>query len=586
MCVWAHVILHTSNGGNLWQIQSLANFQPLEDILFINNQVGWAVGGLPSEQGLILKTNDGGATWSQQDCGLDSMIFYCVTFINSMIGWAAGDDGRIAYTSDGGVFWDEQSSGLNTAITDICFVNENYGWIVSDTNILFTTSGGTQWEIQYGWDNYLLTSICFVNEFDGFVVGNRGLILATEDGGQVWEEQSKRIDQLHTINSIYFVDHYNGWVISTNGYKNRIISTNDAGNTWDLLYEVSGFELKDIVFVDQLEGWVSGGAAQPFEGVILHSNDGGASWETQYSGTANRGLSICFTDNNNGWVVGSASTILHTSDGGDTWESQQVPGNYFYDIYFINSDTGWVVGQYGNILYGSIYKTTDGGNTWNHKTSGTDKTLYKVHFVDYYNGWIIGSEGTILHSNTAGSSWGHQVSGLNVYSESLQDIHFLNEEVGWIVGCVGLMCDSSIMLYTLDGGYHWELHTGIITKRLNELFFLDQNEGWCLGNSGQIYHTYDGTFVGSIEKEEISIDNIKIDIFPNPLHNQTKIEIENFSPGEPVEFYLFDFLGREVFRTVIDSSPYILKRQGLPDGMYLWKAVGSEGMAAGKLVLE
>jgi len=37
---------------------------------------------------------------------------------------------------------------------------------------------------------------------------------------------------------------------------------------------------------------------------------------------------------------------------------------------------------------------------------------------------------------------------------------------------------------------------------------------------------------------------------------------------------------------VITSSPYILKKQGLPDGIYLWKAVGSEGIAAGKVVVE
>ncbi|MBC8465935.1 T9SS type A sorting domain-containing protein, partial [bacterium] len=52
------------------------------------------------------------------------------------------------------------------------------------------------------------------------------------------------------------------------------------------------------------------------------------------------------------------------------------------------------------------------------------------------------------------------------------------------------------------------------------------------------------------------------------------------------EFYLFDFLGREVYRTVINSSPYILEKSALPDGMYLWKAVGSSGIGVGKLILE
>jgi len=33
-------------------------------------------------------------------------------------------------------------------------------------------------------------------------------------------------------------------------------------------------------------------------------------------------------------------------------------------------------------------------------------------------------------------------------------------------------------------------------------------------------------------------------------------------------------------------SVYSVVKKGLPDGMYLWKAVGREGIAAGKLVVE
>ena len=83
------------------------------------------------------------------------------------------------------------------------------------------------------------------------------------------------------------------------------------------------------------------------------------------------------------------------------------------------------------------------------------------------------------------------------------------------------------------------------------------------------------------------IENLSlVSISPNPFHTQAKIEIENFTLGETLEFYLFDFLGRVVYRTTITSSPYILKRQGLPDGMYLWKIVGGEGIVAKKLVIK
>jgi len=100
-------------------------------------------------------------------------------------------------------------------------------------------------------------------------------------------------------------------------------------------------------------------------------------------------------------------------------------------------------------------------------------------------------------------------------------------------------------------------------------------------------HSYEASFVYfNTGIEDILAVNNDVSIYPNPLHSQAKIEIEKLSPGEAVEFYLFDFLGREVYKTTITSSPYILKRQGLPDGMYLWKAVGRRGTASGKLVME
>jgi len=81
-------------------------------------------------------------------------------------------------------------------------------------------------------------------------------------------------------------------------------------------------------------------------------------------------------------------------------------------------------------------------------------------------------------------------------------------------------------------------------------------------------------------------ENGSFAIYPNPFRTQATIIIENLSPGEAIKFYLFDFLGREVSRTVITSSPFILNRYGLTNGMYIWKAAGGEWIASGKLIFQ
>ena len=64
----------------------------------------------------------------------------------------------------------------------------------------------------------------------------------------------------------------------------------------------------------------------------------------------------------------------------DGWEITK--SDYDFDInprgiFFINPDIGFVVGYNGD-----IYKTTDSGQTWVKKNSGTTLHLFSVFFLD------------------------------------------------------------------------------------------------------------------------------------------------------------------------------------------------------------
>ncbi len=55
-------ILHTTNGGQSWELQETGHQGPLFGLEFVDSNHGWAVGAL----GAILHTADGGRTWSHQ----------------------------------------------------------------------------------------------------------------------------------------------------------------------------------------------------------------------------------------------------------------------------------------------------------------------------------------------------------------------------------------------------------------------------------------------------------------------------------------------------------------------------------------
>ena len=68
----------------------------LNDMYFLDAHTGWAVG----ESGVVLKTTDGGATWTVKNAGTTAPL-RSVHFVDAHRGWAIGGRGIIFKTTDG-----------------------------------------------------------------------------------------------------------------------------------------------------------------------------------------------------------------------------------------------------------------------------------------------------------------------------------------------------------------------------------------------------------------------------------------------------------------------------------------------------
>ena len=62
---------------------------------------------------------------------------------------------------------------------------------------------------------------------------------------------------------------------------------------------------------------------------------------------------------------------------------------YLTDIFFLDEERGWVVGRNG-----LIYRTSNGGITWERMDAGLREDFYSVFFLDERRGWIAGG-GTV-----------------------------------------------------------------------------------------------------------------------------------------------------------------------------------------------
>jgi photosystem II stability/assembly factor-like uncharacterized protein len=123
------------------------------------------------------------------------------------------------------------------------------------------------------------------------------------------------------------------------------------------------------------------------------------------------------------------------------WQNPLPQGNNLRGASVVNANTSTLVGEYGTIV-----RTTDGGNSWTIQSSGTTQTLWAVSFTDSSNGTAVGEVGTILRTTDGGGHWMTQLSGTVL---NLRAVSFTDGNSGTAVG------EGGVILRTTNGGNTW-----------------------------------------------------------------------------------------------------------------------------------
>jgi hypothetical protein len=97
------------------------------------------------EGGIIVRTNNGGATWTSQTNPLSGTLDYftSVSFTDANTGTVVGTGGTIVRTTDGGASWTSQSINPTDTLLGVSFTDANTGTAVGNNGtILRTNTGG------------------------------------------------------------------------------------------------------------------------------------------------------------------------------------------------------------------------------------------------------------------------------------------------------------------------------------------------------------------------------------------------------------------------------------------------------------
>ena len=295
------------------------------------------------------------AGWAGARQGQTGKDLNAVYFVDSKRGWVAGDGGVVLRTKDGGHSWSPQRFGTTDSVNDIYFRDKEDGYLLAGNQIFITEDGGETWRlslkslpVEFGGAEPEFYSVRFTGKKRGWVVGSlsRGenvidsLVLKTTDGGATWQRQ--RVPVPDELIHLDFDGDKRGWIV---GNRGRILHTSDGGETWALQKSGTAAALYHVDFRSGELGWAVGE-----RGTILRTEDGGETWKAVRSPTKVTLLGVQFVSDDEGWIVGRGGVILRTEDGGQTWKSQD--SNTRQNLYalFFDKKVGWAVGGDGLVL--------------------------------------------------------------------------------------------------------------------------------------------------------------------------------------------------------------------------------------------
>jgi hypothetical protein len=162
--------------------------------------------------------------------------------------------------------------------------------------------------------------------------------------------------------------------------------------------------------------------------------------------------------------------------------------------------------------------------------------------------------------------------------------YFTNKNVGYFIGIPDKI-GKGIILKTNDGGLTWYecLRT---SASLNSVCFNGyDNIGITIGEHGTMLKTINAG--GNVPVKQIKMDNIKINIYPNPTSDYIRVSTPQAYLGKTT-YFIFDCQGRTIKRDkiLLDES-YKICISNLKSGNYLILMLLPNGtIASGKFIVK
>ena len=596
-----------------------------------------------TEHGGLWKSTDGGLTWAEVGytggmIRLGKTRTIAVTAADSnavFVGWG---DSELDRSNDGGLHWAQTSlqgtplprvwaAAVHPGNASLVYVAMGEGTSSTFSQGLYKSpDAGSTFQLILNAPAYSV--VIAASDPKVLYVGTKTGISRSTDGGVTWTTVYSATGTLPNGVPSIAVDPSSANTVYA--VADKTIKSTDGGNTWSIVWD-QGAEIvispsrPEVLYLmaganilrsgDHGSTWTTIGkpsTSKPYnmqhiavdssnpdkvfagtwgQGIFI-STDRGATWSapTMLTGPADLGVAVAIhpTDNKSVYVGTSKGEIYRTADAGDNWTrlANLGTGNGYQSLI-----TGLVIDPlhpatiFASNLDG-IYKTTDGGVTWQTITTGlTDSRIISLA-VDPKNPDRVYAgtsnsrprnitDGTgMFYSANGGASWSH-VSGLPAAPIPSIVVNALNPNVIY-AAAIGYGIYKSV-----DAGASWtQVNSGLESQGCVYTLAADprnpdvayagtSNTSYCksvVGKADNVYKTIDGGTTWKVSRKGEThwenIENIAVD------------------PSNPSNVYVTNHTERIWFSGDAGSTWKLANQNVIRHGahLYLWAlAVDSSG---------
>jgi photosystem II stability/assembly factor-like uncharacterized protein len=200
-------------------------------------------------------------------------------------------------------------------------------------------------------------------------------------------------------------------------------------------------------------------------------------------------------------IAVATSLICSYSGAFAQWQNQPCPIGQtpLWSISTVSRDVAWTIADY----HGSIYRTTNGGQTWtktpheipNNRLNVIEALDSITAFIGTYNTNDADS-GSIYRTKDGGQSWQLVYNAPNKDNKYVDWVHFFDAQKGIAEFSQTTPNHHFLIVKTFDGGDTWtpiaNQPTGNDISWENCAYFYDSLNGWFGTSSGRIFRTIDG----------------------------------------------------------------------------------------------